>query len=90
MIETNPCNDCLVQAICTEICDQKETYTEFIVNELCDICKHIYDDDGLRILMVPENVEEAHRKVVAECEKNSDECQAILDRYIKYGVVRKF
>ncbi len=81
----NPCNECLVRAACTALCDRKHHYTEFLINNLVAVCKTIYNNDGTRRLVIQVDVREWYKTAMDRCEKNSDETNKIMDRYISFG-----
>ncbi|MDX1806215.1 MAG: hypothetical protein R3267_04220 [Paenisporosarcina sp.] len=82
----NPCDECLVKAACTEMCDAKNDYTDAIICKLTDISQHIYNKEGYKRKNVPPHFMRWYNRAADVCEKNSEECQRIMDRYVSYGI----
>ena len=85
----NPCKICLIQACCTDICNEKFAFLDHSLQKLYELDKkHIYTEDGFKKSNVPQTIQEQHEKFVSVCMKNKDEIDNIMNRYIDLVVPR--
>jgi len=73
----NPCIDCIVAACCSQICDYKLKYTDYIIKNLT----HFYDKwlhDGTTKEELPPYLIEELTKLVGICESNMNETNKIF------------
>ncbi|MCK5611681.1 hypothetical protein KAR91_57955 [Candidatus Pacearchaeota archaeon] len=79
----NPCNECLVKPACSKICDEKDTYREYIVKRLIAVCKHIYEENGNKRKHIPTSAILQQQKWIHLCEEDSKDNDKIMGRYYK-------
>ena len=85
----NPCKLCLIQACCTDICNEKFCFLDWSLNNLYELGKkHIYTEEGYKKSNIPQTIQEQHDKLVSVCKKNKDEIDDILYRYVDLVVPR--
>jgi uncharacterized protein (UPF0335 family) len=79
----NPCDECLIKPCCSDRCDKKHSYTEFLSNELQDIYKLMYNDGPNK------EVRQRYLKIRKLCDRNTNENNIIFERYLEVGINKK-
>lgn len=75
---TNPCNECLVQPCCTDICDSKYTYTNNILEKLYYAGQKIYHETNKTKIVNPNKKdEEIWEQLITLCRINKNEIDSI-------------
>lgn len=75
--EDNPCNDCLVKACCTKLCESKLKYTDILITHLTYfIDKYTIQKRGMRYpstKRVPTYQQKEWDRVRKLCQSNQEE-----------------
>jgi hypothetical protein len=81
----NPCKRCLVQAACTKICEDKEKYTDVIINNLTIFSdKYLYTGkNGRYKYKLTKKLRAKHTKLLEVCQANNDEYQKIICKVLR-------
>jgi hypothetical protein len=82
----NPCTECLIKSACTEMCDSKNEYTEECIAKLIEYSQHVYEKNGYKRKNVPHHYLRWVERASEICDKNSEECNKILERYARMRV----
>jgi len=80
-MKTNPCNICLVKPCCTDVCKDKENYTEEIVDFLCRLGQHVYKENGKKRRNLSKLMTSAYNEAVQVCDINHTETNKIFNRH---------
>ena len=83
----NPCDNCLLKPCCSCMCNNKDEYTEFLINALTDISHLMYDEKGNKV-NTGILVKLEHERILKLAQQNADEKDKIFDRYFSIGINR--
>ena len=73
----NPCDKCVVNPCCTQLCENKRKYTEELHRELEFLAPELFMEDGYRKENVPKQILKEKNQVVRLLKKNGEELRQI-------------
>ncbi len=76
----NPCNNCIVKSCCTQVCKDKENYTEHLNTILNGLQPHLFSINKHQRKKIPQNLRIHWEKKIKLQEINHREINTIVDR----------